>query len=180
MTKIMSVHENPGGLILLGLAGFGVEVIAFAVVPNLIAVVLLVAFFDYIPHFPHKALGRYQNTRIFESRWLNLLLLGQNYHLIHHMYPRVPWYLYQRVYRRIRPDLEANAAQSLIDAVRGLLDRFEMPYHLTPLREEDIPALANGALKEAHYSFYAVPKYLDQRGCESLIRTLLPVSQASR
>lgn len=100
----------PGGLILLGLAGFGVEVIAFAVVPNLIAVVLLVAFFDYIPHFPHKALGRYQNTRIFESRWLNLLLLGQNYHLIHHMYPRVPWYLYQTVYRRIRPDLEANAA----------------------------------------------------------------------
>ncbi|MDX1755086.1 MAG: iron-containing alcohol dehydrogenase [Marinobacter sp.] len=76
-------------------------------------------------------------------------------------------------------DSQNKAAESLIDAVRGMLDRFEMPYHLTPLREEDIPALANGALKEAHYSFYAVPKYLDQGGCESLIKDLLPVGQAS-
>lgn len=44
---------------------------------------------------------------------------------------------------------------------------------------EDIPALADGALKEAHFSFYAVSKYLDQGGCERLMKDMLPVGQAS-
>jgi len=38
-------------------------------------------------------------------------LLGQNYHLIHHLWTTIPWYRYQRVFRAIRPELEARGSR---------------------------------------------------------------------
>jgi ferredoxin-NADP reductase/fatty acid desaturase len=99
-----------GSLIALVLNGYVIEVVNFAIIPTLITTFLLVMFFDYVPHHPHKSQDRYHNTRIFPSKLLNILLLGQNYHLIHHMYPRLPWYTYQAVFRKILPDLEAHDA----------------------------------------------------------------------
>jgi len=99
-----------GSLIALSLNGYLLEVVCFALIPVVIALFFLVMFFDYVPHHPHKSLGRYQNTRIFEGRIFNILLLGQNFHLIHHLYPRLPWYKYQGVYIDILPELERNGA----------------------------------------------------------------------
>jgi len=99
-----------GVLIALAVNGYVLEVMCFALIPVGVALFFLVMFFDYVPHHPHKSLGRYQNTRIFEGRVLNVLLLGQNYHLIHHLYPRLPWYQYEGVYKNILPELERNGA----------------------------------------------------------------------
>lgn len=99
-----------GSLIGLCLNGYALEVLYLVLAPPLIAGPFLAMVFDFIPHFPHKALGRYHNTNIYGGRLLNVLLLGQNYHLIHHMFPRLPWYKYRQVYLRIKPDLEANGA----------------------------------------------------------------------
>lgn len=90
--------------------GYGLEVLTIAILPVAIAAFLLVMLFDYLPHYPHSSLDRYHDTRIYPGRLLNLLLLGQNYHLIHHMYPKLPWYKYSEVYRNILPDLEAHDA----------------------------------------------------------------------
>ncbi|NMH59140.1 fatty acid desaturase [Alteromonas ponticola] len=90
--------------------GFLLEIVALLIVPNLIAVFVLTLFFDYLPHYPHTALDKYQNSSIFPSVWLNVLLMGQNYHLIHHLYPRVPWYRYQQVYRNVAAELRAQDA----------------------------------------------------------------------
>lgn len=108
-----------GGLTVLALAGYGWEVLCFAVIPTLIAVFLLVMFFDFIPHHPQASLDPYHNTRIYPGPLMNLALLGQNYHLIHHLYPRLPWYKYQGLYRDIRPELEAKGAP--IEDVLGLM-----------------------------------------------------------
>ena len=110
-------------LILLSINGYGMEVLWFAIVPNLINIFVLVMFFDYVPHHPHKSQGRYHNTRIYPSRLLNVLLLGQNYHLIHHLYPRLPWYRYRQVFLKIRPDLEAHEAP-IDDLKSGTLSDF--------------------------------------------------------
>ena len=109
-----------GGLTTLGLSGYGLEVLCFAVIPTLIAVFLLVMFFDFIPHHPQASLDPYHNTRIYPGPLMNVALLGQNYHLIHHLYPRVPWYKYQSLYRDIRPELEAKGAP--IEDVLGLMN----------------------------------------------------------
>ncbi len=99
-----------GGLITLTIMGYGLEVLFLAILPLLIAIFFLALFFDYVPHYPHKLLDRYHNTRIYPGKILNLLLLGQNYHLIHHLHPRLPWYKYQEVYYKTKAELEKQGA----------------------------------------------------------------------
>ena len=79
--------------------------------PVLIAIVFLALTFDFLPHYPYDSRARFLDTRIYPGRLLNAVLLGQNYHLIHHLWTTIPWYRYQRVFRAIRPDLEERGAR---------------------------------------------------------------------
>jgi beta-carotene hydroxylase len=90
--------------------GFGYELLILWFIPFFIGYALMLVFFTWIPHHPHTITGRYHDTRC--SLWPggNLLTQGQNYHLIHHMMPWVPWYQYERVFHEIRPALEKNHA----------------------------------------------------------------------
>lgn len=94
----------------LALSGYAMEVLCLSLLPTAMAVFLLAMFFDYIPHHPQNSLDPYLSTRMFPSAFLNVLLFGQNYHLIHHLYPRLPWYQYQGLYRQIGPELAKKGA----------------------------------------------------------------------
>lgn len=75
-------------------------------------------FFDYLPHRPFGERDRWRNARVYGGSLMNILILGQNYHLIHHLWPTIPWYRYQPAYRAVKPLLdEKNCHQSL-----GLLE----------------------------------------------------------
>jgi alcohol dehydrogenase class IV len=63
-------------------------------------------------------------------------------------------------------------ADKFIAHVRKLKADFGIPEGLKDLRPQDIPAIAEAALAEAHLS-YAVPRYMDQATCEALIRQML-------
>lgn len=76
-----------------------------SIVPLLITLWFLVLFFDFVPHHPHDTSERFHSTRAYGGKLLNLLLLGQNFHLIHHLWPRIPWYRYQRVFGQTRTHL---------------------------------------------------------------------------
>lgn len=80
------------------------------VVPALLALCLLALVFDWLPHYPHRSRDRYTNTRAIPGAALNVILLGQNYHLIHHLYPAVPFYNYKPVFQESREFLEAKGA----------------------------------------------------------------------
>jgi beta-carotene hydroxylase len=79
--------------------------------PALLAILFLALTFDFLPHYPYDSRARFLDTRIYPSRFLNAVLLGQNYHLIHHLWTTMPWYRYQRVFRAIRPELEARGSR---------------------------------------------------------------------
>jgi beta-carotene hydroxylase len=79
-------------------------------IPASLAVLLVTLAFDLIPHHPHTTCERYYDTRIYPSRILNALLLGQNYHLIHHLWTTVPWFHYQRVFHEVEADLRVRGA----------------------------------------------------------------------
>jgi len=79
--------------------------------PALLAILFLALTFDFLPHYPYDSRARFLDTRIYPSRFLNAVLLGQNYHLIHHLWTTIPWYRYQRVFRAIRPELEARGSR---------------------------------------------------------------------
>ena len=78
------------------------------IAPALLAVSFLAFAFDYLPHRPYDSTERYLDTRAYPSPVLNVVLLGQNYHLVHHAWVTVPWFRYQAAFRAARADLEAH------------------------------------------------------------------------
>ncbi|WP_399214072.1 beta-carotene hydroxylase [Synechococcus sp. RedBA-s] len=78
--------------------------------PALMVGVTLGLFFDYLPHRPFKSRNRWHNARVYPSRLMNWLIMGQNYHLIHHLWPSIPWFEYQPAYRATQPLLEAKGS----------------------------------------------------------------------
>lgn len=95
-----------GGAVLAWLigSGWGLDVLLYWVLPARIAITFLALAFDYWPHSPYMATdaeNKYIATSV-RAGWewlLTPLLLGQNYHLVHHLYPLVPFYRYVRVWR---------------------------------------------------------------------------------
>ncbi len=67
---------------------------------------------------------------------------------------------------------DGEASERLINKIKQLVTTFDMPYYLDDLKSVHIKGIAKQALKEAHYTPYAVPKYMDQSACESLIRDM--------
>jgi len=80
------------------------------ILPMWIAQGFLAFVFDWLPHRPHTSRERYKDTRIELGNAREVLLLAQNYHLIHHLYPRVPFYRYSRCFRTVEPTLRAHGA----------------------------------------------------------------------
>lgn len=68
---------------------------------------------------------------------------------------------------------DEQLADAFIVFIRSLNERLGIPAELEALRPADIPEIARGALKEAHY-LYPVPRYMDRRCCEALVRRMLP------
>jgi len=105
-----------GGAVALSLMGFGTEVLLLWFLPARIASALLSFSFDYLPHHPHQVLGRenrFKATSVFLNSWLTPLFLYQNYHLVHHLFPAVPFYRYGKVFEHKKGWLEANDASLL-------------------------------------------------------------------
>jgi len=104
-----------GARIAFCLPGYWLEGIVMMVVGGVVGIGILIYLFAYLVHRPHNVMGRYVDTStIIAPRWCNgvvtTLWMWQNYHSIHHLYPRVPFYQYRRLFDEIRPVMEANGA----------------------------------------------------------------------
>jgi beta-carotene hydroxylase len=88
--------------------GPGAWVATLWLAPATLAVLWLTLAFDYLPHYPMTQQGRYHDTRICPGRVANVLLLGQNYHLVHHLWNTVPWYRYQEVFETYEDEFRAR------------------------------------------------------------------------
>lgn len=86
-------------------AGLGWELLALYLIPQRIAVVYLAWAFDYLPHHglhltPAQDKLKTTRNRVGFERLVSPILLYQNYHLVHHLHPLVPFYRYIAVWRR--------------------------------------------------------------------------------
>ena len=63
--------------------------------------------FSYLPHQPFKDAARWKNTNIqlFSVRWFENLMFKQNLHAVHHLFPRVPFYNYRKVFDKLEPTM---------------------------------------------------------------------------
>lgn len=74
-------------------------------IPERVAMFVLAWWFDWLPHHDLEDTqqeNRYRATRNrVGSEWvLTPLLLSQNYHLVHHLHPSIPFYRYVATWRR--------------------------------------------------------------------------------
>merc|ERR1712000_128719 len=88
--------------------GYGYAVFSYYIIPGILSHGLLGFFFDFIPHHHEEATtpieNRYRTTSMLQTYWflqpvLSLLLQYQDYHLIHHLYPTIPFYRYADKWR---------------------------------------------------------------------------------
>lgn len=66
-------------------------------IPTRIAKLIIIIAFDFLPHYPHEVFAKEEPFRSTSNRvgheWLlTPLFLYQNYHLVHHLYPAIPFY----------------------------------------------------------------------------------------
>jgi beta-carotene hydroxylase len=95
--------------------GYWMEGFVLIAVGGIGGIALLMYLFAYIVHHPHETVGRYVDTStIIAPAWcrglVTWLWLFQNYHAIHHLFPRVPFYRYRALFEEIRPAMEAHGA----------------------------------------------------------------------
>jgi len=100
----------------LSVFGWWREVLALWIVPHVLASALIIYFFAYLTHKPHEAHERYRDTNVFWVKGklrepvVNWLYMFQNFHLVHHLFPRVPFYLYPKAFRSLKPVLDSERA----------------------------------------------------------------------
>ncbi|CAN7331479.1 fatty acid desaturase [Pseudoduganella sp. LjRoot289] len=81
-------------------------------IPQRIGAVLILYAFAYIQHPPGVEQRAYpiRATGILRpNKWLGPLMLGQNAHLIHHLYPQIPWYRLEAGWRATEAQLLRRA-----------------------------------------------------------------------
>jgi ring-1,2-phenylacetyl-CoA epoxidase subunit PaaE len=104
------------------LTGHLLELLVLLFLPARLATLWLGFAFDYLPHNGLKLMAsedRFKATRnrIGLERVLSPLLLYQNYHLVHHLHPVVPFHRYIAVWLRNEEDYLAH--EPALSTVRG-------------------------------------------------------------
>lgn len=114
-TATGEIAVSVGLRVALAMSGFAVEVLLLTVLANLLGNFIIVSLFAVAVHHPNVEKGRYVDTStILFPAWLNgpitWLWLWQNYHSIHHLFPRVPFYRYASLFQRISRIMTARGA----------------------------------------------------------------------
>lgn len=111
-------------------SGFGVELLLVFVVPHRIMLFVLSWWFDWLPHHglqDTNRTDRYRTTRnIVGLEWLlTPVLFGQNYHLLHHLHPIIPFYRYVQAWRQDE-DEHLQQGPALVTPTGRVLDPEEL------------------------------------------------------
>jgi fatty acid desaturase len=90
------------------------ETLMFWILPNRFGLVILAYLFDYVPHYPQQVasvVNPYKASAYLDGLFrtndvkLDYMLLYQNYHNIHHLYPTIPFYLMGQVWTKYEKKL---------------------------------------------------------------------------
>ena len=98
--------------------------------PALMVGVTLGLFFDYLPHRPFTERNRWRNARVYPGSLMNLLIMGQNYHLVHHLWPSIPWFEYKPAYEATRLLLDAKGSPQRLGIYESRKDLLNFLYDI--------------------------------------------------
>ena len=61
---------------------------------------------------------------------MNILIMGQNYHLIHHLWPSIPWFEYKIAYEKTKPLLDIKGSPQRVGIFETKEDTYNFIYDL--------------------------------------------------
>lgn len=93
-------------LFVMAWTGHAIEAAFLWVFPKWVAEIHLLYYLAWAPHHPGDEQGRYKDTRAFKSRLGNIFSAGMQFHIIHHLYPRIPLTKTPAAYYELKPILE--------------------------------------------------------------------------
>ncbi len=88
--------------------GHAIEAALLWWLPRHVAQTYIGFYLSWAPHHPSIETGRYKDTRAFKSAIGNIGSMGMQFHIIHHLYPRIPLMRTPAAYWALRPILEAR------------------------------------------------------------------------
>ncbi len=86
----------------LAWSGHALEAAFIWWLPRHIAMTYIQLFLSWAPHHPMEETGRYRDTRAWKSPVGTILSMGMEYHLIHHLFPRIPLFQTGPAYHELR------------------------------------------------------------------------------
>jgi len=103
--------------------------IALFLIAGVGGTVLLGFLFAYLVHYPYEEVGRYVDTATIVANGrintaITWLWLFQNYHSIHHLFPRVPFYRYREIFESIESTMLARGAPVYRLGFTGLQQKY--------------------------------------------------------
>lgn len=91
--------------------GLAIEAALLWWLPRHIGQTYIMYYLSWAPHHPANEQGRYRNTRSFRALLGNIGSMGMQYHVVHHLHPRIPLYRTPRAYWEMRDILVARGAR---------------------------------------------------------------------
>lgn len=74
----------------LAWSGYALEAALVWWLPRNIGLSYIQLFLSWAPHHPMEEKGRYRDTRAWRSPIGTIATMGMEYHLVHHLYPKIP------------------------------------------------------------------------------------------
>ncbi|WP_029888693.1 fatty acid desaturase family protein [Polycyclovorans algicola] len=101
-----------GGYTAAWLTGWGWEATLYWLIPSRIALPWLAFAFNYLPHHPHEVVQAHNpyaatNVRRGGEPFMRWAFLHQNMHVVHHLFPSVPFYRYATIWAQNRDEWKA-------------------------------------------------------------------------
>lgn len=100
-----------GFLFAMAWSGHALEAALLWWLPHHIGYSYILFFLAWAPHFPGKQTGRYRDTRAWRSHLGNVLSMGMQFHIVHHLHPRIPLYRTPAAYWEMKPVLKARGCE---------------------------------------------------------------------
>ena len=85
--------------------GYAIEAALLWWLPLHIADIYIPYYLSWKPHHPGQEQGRYKDTYAFKSHMGNIFSSGMQFHVVHHLYPRIPLMHTPAAFKEMRPIL---------------------------------------------------------------------------
>jgi ferredoxin-NADP reductase/fatty acid desaturase len=150
-------------------------------IPERIAIIVLGWWFAWLPHHGLEDTQRDNRYRATRNRvgmeWLfTPLLLSQNYHLVHHLHPSVPFYRYLATWRRNEEAyLERDAAIATVFGQQLNPEEFREWKKLNRKLRKLLPVRMPKGSSARHAAFHEVPVKRVHRLTEDSVRIIFDV-----